>query len=178
MIKDIVLTLMINENNMAKIYSLKLKFYFIIFTMTNILFPIIFNILLSFIVKKYSSLDYFLISILEIKDNLIFNILMFLILFVIFYSQTNKTEHYGLMLKTVIAMNFIHPVMAIINYYVENIFFEITFILYDIVFAKAFTKKNMPSKDLSTNKQFACIFSTFLILLILYGGIYKIVFLN
>lgn len=178
MIKDIVLTIMINENNMGKIYCLKLKFYFIIFAITNILFPIFFNIVLSFIVKKYSSLDYFLISLLEIKDNFIFNILMFLILFLIFYSQTNKTEHFDLMLKTVIAMNFIHPVMAVINYYVGNIFFEIIFILYDIVFVKAFIKKNMSNKELSTNKQFVCIISTFVVLLILYGGIYKILFLN
>ena len=178
MIKDFLFTMMLNENSMEKIYRINRKIYFIIFAITNILFPILFNIFLCVTVKNYSFIDYFFISLSEIKDNLFFNILLFAFLFAIFYVQSNGTKYFELMVKTVIAMNFIHPFVAVITHYLSNLIFDLIFILYDIVFVKFFIGKNISDENLSKKRQFGCVIATFLILLIIYGFVYKILLLN
>ncbi len=177
MIKNIFLTLMMQENGIKNIFKLKRIIFIILFGITNVIFPIIFNSFLYFTVQKYSFSEYLGIAFLEIKDNFIFSVLLLCILLFLFYIHTQK-KYLDLVFKAVIAMNFIHPVMTVINYYIGNIFFEIVFIIYDIFFIKTFIKNNLQDEKISHSKQFLCIISAFIIMLFIYGFIYKILLLN
>lgn len=170
--------MVLNESGMKDICTTKEKAFAIFFLVTNILFPILFDMSLGLIEKKYAVMDYFWISVSEIKDTIFFNLLLYSLLLGTFYIQSQGKKYFRLFFKNIVAMNFVNPIFSVIGYFLQNLFFSIATILYYIVFTILFIGTNIVDDSLSTSKQKGCIIASFLLMMIVYGFIYKLLLMN
>ena len=163
MIKDILLTMVIREDGIKKIYPIKTGFYVIFIIITNILFPLIFNLCASFFNSKFSELDSFYITLYELRNSFLVNFMLFIFLVTSFLIQSHGKKYFELVFKTLVAMSFINPLFIIISYWLNNLLVNFAIIIYDFVFIKAFVNTNINDEDLPKPKQAGCIVTAFLI---------------
>ena len=64
------------------------------------------------------------------------------------------------------------------EYFLQNVIFSILAILYYIVFTILFLKTNIVDENLTADKQKVCIISSFIIMLVVYGFVYKLLLMN
>ena len=178
MIKDILRTIVMKEEAIKKITNEKKSIFLLIYVVTNIIFPFLFNCFLFFTEQDFSFYEYFLLSFIEIKNNCVFCLLWILILFLIFCNKLEKKQCVDLVLKTIISMKFIYPIYTVIFHYFENGIILLGIILYDIIFVVKFLKVNI-QEDVSTIAKIRLyVILSFFILLMVYGGIYKLLLLQ
>ncbi len=178
MIKDIIRTIVMDEERMKKILTEKKSVFLLIFLFTNVIFTVIFNCFLFFTEQDFSFYEYFLLSFMEIKNNCVFCFLWILILFLIFCNKLEKKQCVDITFKTIIAMKFIYPIYTVIFHYFENGIILLGIILYDIIFVIKFLKVNI-QEDVSTIAKIRLyVILSFFILLMVYGGIYKLLLLQ
>ncbi len=178
MIKDILRTIVMDEERMKKILTEKKSVFLLIFLFTNVIFTVIFNCFLFFTEQDFSFYEYFLLSFIEIKNNCVFCLLWILILFLIFCNKLEKKQCVDLVLKTIISMKFIYPIYTVIFHYFENGIILLGIILYDMIFVIKFLKVNI-QEDVSTIAKIRLyVILSFFILLMVYGGIYKLLLLQ
>ncbi len=178
MIKDIIRTIVMDEERMKKILTEKKSVFLLIFLFTNVIFTVIFNCFLFFTEQDFSFYEYFLLSFIEIKNNCVFCLLWILILFLIFCNKLEKKQCVDLVLKTIISMKFIYPIYTVIFHYFENGIILLGIILYDMIFVIKFLKVNI-QEDVSTIAKIRLyVILSFFILLMVYGGIYKLLLLQ
>ena len=178
MIKSIFQTMVLNKKGMKNICSIKEKVFAIFFLVTNILFPILFCVSVGFITKKYSVIECFWISVSEIKNTIFFNLLLYCFLLAAFYIQSKGKKYFGLLFKNIVAMNFVYPIFSAMEYFLQNVIFSILAILYYIVFTILFLKTNIVDENLTAGKQKVCIIFSFIIMLVVYGFVYKLLLMN
>ena len=167
-----------DEERMKKILTEKKSVFLLIFLFTNVIFTVIFNCFLFFTEQDFSFYEYFLLSFIEIKNNCVFCLLWILILFLIFCNKLEKKQCVDLVLKTIISMKFIYPLYTVIFHYFENGIILLGIILYDIIFVIKFLKVNI-QEDVSTIAKIRLyVILSFFILLMVYGGIYKLLLLQ
>lgn len=178
MIKDILRTIVMDEERMKKISTEKKSVFLLIFLFTNVIFTVIFNCFLFFTEQDFSFYEYFLLSFIEIKNNCVFCLLWILILFLIFCNKLGRKQCIDITFKTIIAMKFIYPISTVIFHYFENGIILLTIILYDIIFVVKFLKVNISEEIISIPKLRLNVILSFFVLLIIYGGIYKLLLLQ
>lgn len=178
MIKDILRTIVMDEERMKKILTEKKSVFLLIFLFTNVIFTVIFNCFLFFTEQDFSFYEYFLLSFIEIKNNCVFCLLWILILFLIFCNKLEKKQCVDLVLKTIISMKFIYPIYTVIFHYFENGIILLGIILYDIIFVIKFLKVNIQEEVSTIAKIRLYVILSFFILLMVYGGIYKLLLLQ
>lgn len=100
------------------------------------------------------------------------------ILFLIFYNKLGKRNSIDLMLKTIISMKFIYPIYTVIFHYFENGIILLGIILYDMIFVIKFLKVNIQEEVSTIAKIRLYVILSFFILLMVYGGIYKLLLLQ
>ena len=178
MINDILRTILMKEEGIKRISNGKKSVFLLIYVLTNMIFPFLFNCFQFFTEQDYSFFDYFIISIKQIKNNGVFCILWIAILFLIFFNKLGKRNSIDLMFKTIISMKFIYPLYAVVFHYFENGIILLGLILYDIMFVVKFFKVKIEKDVITIVKIRLYVILSFFILLIVYGGIYKLLLLQ
>ena len=178
MIKDILRTIVMDEERMKKISTEKKSVFLLIFLFTNVIFTVIFNCFLFFTEQDFSFYEYFLLSFIEIKNNCVFCFLWIVILFFIFCNKLGRKQCIDITFKTIIAMKFIYPISTVVFHYFENGIILLTIILYEIIFVVKFLKVNISEEIISIPKLRLNVILSFFVLLIIYGGIYKLLLLQ
>lgn len=155
--------MVIREDGMKKIYQIKTWWYVFFILLTNVLFPMVFNLCASFYDVKFSELDAIQITFYEIRNNFLINLLLYALILISFFIQSHGKKYFELIFKAMVAMNFINPLFVFVNYCLNNLLVNFALVIYDFIFIKVFVRTNISGEDLPEPKQKGCLVAAYLI---------------
>ena len=162
-IKNFVYTIFMNEESIKEINKIKIQVFPIIFVFTNILFPFLFNCIFLLVKHKFD-FDNIGFALYLILWNVIMNFVLVISLSALLFIKCNMKSFIAV--KTVISMNFINPITALLGLFINNIIFSLAIILYDILFSIKYVSVTINSDDNKNKKLYIYVLLSFLLVFI------------
>lgn len=162
-IKEIFKAIFLKEDSLRIINEFEIKKIPVIFLITNIIFPFIFNIFYLLVKHNLNTnnvmdLSYF------IMWNILINIVLFFSLWLVFFI-TIKAK-FQIFLKAIIFMNLLQPIEVILSYTIDSFLFTSFFIIYDIFFVTDFIHVNISYSEITKKQLTLYVLIAFLIVFI------------
>lgn len=162
-IKELFKAIILKEDSLRIINEFKIKKIPVIFLITNIFFPFIFNIFYLLVKQNLNAnnvmdLSYF------IMWNVIINLVLFVSLWLVFFI--NIKAKFQIFLKAVVFMNLLQPLELILSYTIDSFLITSFFIIYDIFFVIDFIHANKRDAEITKKQVTLYVLIAFLIVFI------------
>ncbi len=173
MIKNIIFSILLNEKSMKKINEMKIKIFIILYGLINIAFPFILKIVDYVINKAQPFMNYVVSFFYGFRENLIVQLILFSLLFLFTYIQSDGKKYPVVILKSIIGMTFINPVFFVLELLIHKISFSFLEVIYEFFFVKLFIRANIDD-GISSRKQLFIVIAAFLLEILIYTIFFKL----
>lgn len=163
LIKELGRAIILKKESLRTVNEYSIKRVIIIFIITNIIFPFLFNSFYLLVKHNMNMSSVFTLSYFMMW-NILINLVLFFSLWLIFFI-TNKSKS-KLFFSAVVFMNLLQPLEIFLSYTIDNLLITIFFIVYDIFFVTEYIEVNLDKSNLSKKQMTLNVLSAFLMVLI------------